>query len=370
MEDLLVHPLGVVQSVISLRRSLSLPITLAVVMILLLIILTVGWVLLNVSGAWSNSRIAALYWTALSVGTTFIVLLVVGVVMYLALSIKAINLTRRQSNFVDSVTHELKSPIASIKLYLQTLNRRHLSEQEQADFHRFMLEEVDRLDRLINQVLDAGRAESSHVDGEVEGVALRSLLAECAEMVSVRYRVPADTVRLNVEPCIVRGRRVDLDLIFRNLIDNAVKYAGPQPRVEVTTRLEQGWTVTRVSDNGRGIPRKFRRKIFGRFVRLGSELEREKPGTGLGLYIVRNLVRRLHGTIRVHDRPSGPGAMFEVRLRGEPEPDVIESRFDCRTDATGGLSASASVSRAGKLPVAPDASADNAGRNRSQILDG
>lgn len=172
MEGVLVHSLGVIRSVISLRRPLRLPITLAVVMIALLVILTVGWVLLNVSGAWSNAHIAPLYWTALSVGTTFIVLLVVGVVMYLALSIKAINLTRRQSNFVDSVTHELKSPIASLKLYLQTLNRRHLSEQEQTDFHRFMLEEVDRLDHLINQVLDAGRAESSHVDGEEEGVDL------------------------------------------------------------------------------------------------------------------------------------------------------------------------------------------------------
>jgi signal transduction histidine kinase len=305
--------------VYSVRRSLSLPITLAVVMIVLLVVLTVGWVLLNVFGAMGNAHVAAVYWTVLSVGTTFIALLVVGVVLYLALSIKAINLTRRQSNFVDSVTHELKSPIASLKLYLQTLDRRRLSEQETADFHRSMLEEVDRLDRLVNQVLDAGRAESSHTTGdELEAVALRPLLTECAEMVSLRYHVPADTVRLNIEPCLVHGRRIDLDLIFRNLIDNAVKYAGHEPRVEVTTRLERGWTVTRVCDNGRGIPRKFRRKIFGRFVRLGSELVREKPGTGLGLYIVRNLVRRLHGTIHVYDRPSSPGAMFEVRLPGEP----------------------------------------------------
>jgi signal transduction histidine kinase len=304
--------------VISLRRPLSLPIILAVVMIVLLIVLTVGWVMVNVFGAMRNAKIAVLYWTALSVGTTFIALLVVGVVLYLALSIKAINLTHRQSNFVDSVTHELKSPIASLKLYLQTLNRRHLTEHETAEFHRFMLEEVDRLDRLVNQVLEAGRAESNYSGGDVEPVALQPLLIECAEMVSLRYHVAADTVRLNVEPCIVRGRRADLDLIFRNLIDNAVKYAGHQPRVEVTTRLEGAWAVTRICDNGRGIPRKFRRKIFGRFVRLGSELVREKPGTGLGLYIVRNLVHRLRGIIRVHDRPSGPGAMFEVRLPGEP----------------------------------------------------
>jgi signal transduction histidine kinase len=308
----------------SLRRSLKLPIALAVVMIVLLVVLTVGWVVLNVSGALANSQVAGFYWTWLSIGTTFIVLLVAGVVTYLALSIKAINLTRRQSNFIDSVTHELKSPITAIKLYLQTLNRRQLSEQEQADFHRSMLEEVERLDRLINHVLDAARLEAGHPVAETAEVPLGPLLGECAEMVCLRYRVPAETIRLDVEPCMVRARRLDLDMIFRNLMDNAVKYAGTHPWVEVTTRCEEGWAVTRVCDNGRGVPPHLRRKIFGRFVRLGSELEREKPGTGLGLYIARNLVRRLHGTIRVHDRPAGPGAVFEIRLPGtaalEPPP--------------------------------------------------
>lgn len=302
------------------RRPLSLPITLAVVMIVLLVVLTVGWVLVNVFGAMGNSSWAGLYWTLLPIGTLFILLLVVGVVMYLALSVKAINLNRRQSNFVDSVTHELKSPIASLKLYLQTLNRRQLSEQEQGEFYRFMLEEVERLDRLITHVLAAGQLEAGHVNGEVEDIALAPLLQECAEMACLRYRVPVDTVQLNLEPCTVRARRLDLDMIFRNLLDNAIKYAGSPPRVEVTTRGSRGWTITRVCDNGRGISPAMRWKVFGRFVRLGTELEREKPGTGLGLYIVSTLVRRLRGTIRVHDRPSSPGAMFEVRLRGQAAP--------------------------------------------------
>ena len=308
-----------------LRRPKSLVITLAVVMISLLGVLTVGWVLLNVSGALTNSHLAGLYWVLLSIGTTFIVLLILGVVLYLTLSIKAINLTRRQSNFVDSVTHELKSPIASLKLYLQTLNRRQLSEEEKADFHRGMLEEVERLDGLINHVLAAGQVEAEHVIAETEDVALGPLLHECAEMACLRYRVPRDTVSLDVEPCLVRGRRIDLDMIFRNLIDNAIKYAATHPRAEVKTRWERGWTVTRVSDNGRGIPPHLRRKLFRRFVRLGSELEREKPGTGLGLYIVRNLVNRLHGTVRVLDGPPGAGAQFEVRLRGELIPQAAES---------------------------------------------
>ena len=306
----------VVRPAMPLRRSLRLPITLAIVMIVLLVVLTVGWVLLSVFGAaLADTDSVALYWTILSVGTTFIVLLLVCVVLYLVLSIKTINLSRRQSNFIDSVTHELKSPIASMKLYLQTLHRRRVSQQEQIDFYRFMLEDVERLDHLINQMLDAGRLESGRVDGGAEDVALADLLHECADAVCLRYRVPVSTVQLDLQPCPVRARRADLDMIFRNLLDNAVKYAAVQPRIEVTLRCgPDGCAVTRIGDNGRGIPHKLRRKIFGRFVRLGIELQREKPGTGLGLYIVRTLVRRLHGRIRVRDRGREPGTVFEVQL--------------------------------------------------------
>ena len=132
------------------------PIFLAIVMIVLLVVVAVGLVLLAVFGALEDASRSGLYWALLSIGSTFILLLVVGVVLYLILSIKAINLTRRQSNFIDSVTHELKSPIASMKLYLQTLSRHQVSQQMQADFHRFMLEDLERLDHLINQMLDAG----------------------------------------------------------------------------------------------------------------------------------------------------------------------------------------------------------------------
>lgn len=301
----------------AVRPPLSLPIILAVVMIALLIALTVGWVLFNVFGARANTESAGLYWALLTVGSLFYALLVAGVAIYLALSIKAINLTRRQSNFVDSVTHELKTPIASLKLALQTITRRHLSGEEQADFHHYMLEDVERLDHLINQVLDAGRLDAGIEEGEVDEVPLGPLLQECAAMVCMRYRLPVQTVCLELEPCTVRARRADLDMIFRNLLDNAVKYAGLEPKVEVLLRrMHNNLVVVEVCDNGRGIPAKLRRKIFGRFVRLGMELEREKPGTGLGLYIVRTLVRRAGGTIRVRDRAGCSGAVFEVKLPG------------------------------------------------------
>lgn len=299
------------------RKSLKLPITLGVVMIVLLVILTVGWVLLAAFGALANDQQAGLYWALLSIGATLLAFVLVGVVMYLTLSIKAINLTRRQSNFIDSVTHELKSPIASLKLYLQTLSRRKLSPAEQEDFCKVMLEDVERLDSLINHLLDTARLD--RVRQDVVDVELTDVLRSCVEVVCLRYQVAADVIRLELTPCLVKASRVDLELIFRNLIDNAVKYAGDVPQVEVTMQLEpKGRVTVRVSDNGRGIPQTQRWKMFARFVRLGSELERDKPGTGLGLYIARSLVNRLGGKIRIRDRDKGSGTTFEVQLPGKP----------------------------------------------------
>jgi two-component system, OmpR family, phosphate regulon sensor histidine kinase PhoR len=299
------------------RQRLSLAITLAIVMIVLLVVLTVGWVLQNVVLALQSNQYKGLYWALLTIGTLFIALLLAGTIMYLILSVKAINLTHRQSNFIDSVTHELKSPIASMKLYLQTLSRHQVSVAEQANFYRFMLEDLERLDRLINQMLDAGRLDAERSTDEMEDVDLPRLLTDCANTVCLSYRMPTETVNLDLQPCVVRARPVDVEIIFRNLIDNAIKYAGNPPLVEVTASCNADNQVfIQVADNGRGIPQHLRRKIFGRFVRLGVELEREKSGTGLGLYIVRTLVRRLKGRVRVSDPKQGQGTIFEVQFPG------------------------------------------------------
>ena len=314
------------------RRSLRLPITLGVVMLVLLVALLIGWILLTLSGALQSEQTAGLYWALLSVGTTSLAFVLFGVVMYLTLSIKTINLTRRQSNFIDSVTHELKSPIASLKLYVQTLSRRQMSPDEQATFYGSMLEDVERLDSLINHLLDAARLEKNRTSAEKQEVELAQLLRNCAAEICLRYQVPDDVIVLQLQPCVVQAVRVDLELVFRNLIDNAVKYAGDEPCVEVTLKAGgKEHVLASVSDNGRGISAAQRRKIFGRFVRLGSELERDKPGTGLGLYIVRTLVHRLGGTIKVKDRTQGAGTTFEVELPGKardsmtPESDQQEA---------------------------------------------
>ncbi len=297
------------------RRSLSLPIILGITMILILVVLTAGWISLSVLGMLEAGRFAGVYWVLLTVGTMFIAMLLVGVILYLVLSIKAINLNRQQSNFIDSVTHELKSPIASMKLYLQTLRRRQVDEAERVGFYRYMLDDLERLDQLINQLLEAGRVESGRSIGEVEAVDVEEVLRECAAAVCKHHQVGPEVIHFCLEPCTVWARRADLVMIFRNVLDNAVKYTREFPEVVVESRCPGGGRAFfRITDNGPGIPPRMRRKVFGRFVRLGWELEREKPGTGLGLHIVQTLVRQLRGRVRILGRPSGRGTILELEL--------------------------------------------------------
>jgi signal transduction histidine kinase len=297
-----------------MRPSYGWPITLAVVMIVLVVALLVGWIVLTAREVDKS----ATFWVLLIVGTSFLLLVLVGVVLYLFISIKNIRLNQRQSNFMDSISHELKSPIASLKLYLQTLSRRSVTEEQQANFYRYMLSDVERLDLLINHMLDAARLDQHPVEADVSEVELASTLRTCADAVCARYHLPSQSVHLNATPAILRARPIDVEMIFRNLIDNAVKYGGAEPLVEIDSFFSGPHTVvTKIVDNGQGIPTKLRRKIFGRFVRLGNELERSRSGTGLGLFIVRTLVKRMYGKVIVRDRLDRSGTIFEVHLPAE-----------------------------------------------------
>lgn len=299
------------------RRSLGWPILLGVVLIGSIIALGVGWVLVSISAALGSEN-AAFYWAVLGVGVALLVLVLVGVIVYLALTVKAIALSQRQSNFIDSVTHELKSPLASLKLYLQTLTRRSVSPEQQADFHRFMLHDVERLDTLIDHLLDAAKTLQRRPAEPDEVTLLTPVLERACATAAQRHGVTEASVRLDcvqADDLRVRGREADLDIVFRNLVDNAVKYSLPDPQVEVTAqRDDSGKVVVRVADNGPGIPITQRSQVFRRFVRLGSELERSKPGTGLGLFLVRSLVKQLRGKVTVKGRFLDRGTVMEVEL--------------------------------------------------------
>jgi len=301
------------------RRSLGWPILLGVVLIGSILTLGVGWVLVNIAaalGSMERNESAVFYWAMLGVGVALLVVVLAGVIVYLALTIKAIALSQRQSNFIDSVTHELKSPLASLKLALQTLGRRPLPAEQQADFHRIMLQDVERLDGLIDHLLDAAKtlqrrpraADATDVEPVLRGV---------CTAVAARYGLAPEAVTLACRPPGARAaaREADLEIVFRNLVDNAVKYSLPEPRVEVTVAAAApGRLAVRVADNGPGIPLSSRHDVFRRFFRLGSELERSTPGTGLGLFLVRSLVRQMRGKVAVQGRLPPPGSVFVVDL--------------------------------------------------------
>ena len=262
--------------------------------------LTIGWILVVVVAA-NRTTSSGYWWAILAVGTTFLALVLVGVVLYLLLSIKEIRLNQRQSNFIDSVTHELKSPLASLKLYVQTLAPQ-CHRAQQADFHRFMLDDLERLDSLINHMLDTARLNLAPPQDESVDVEVADVLRGGQDRL---HALPA--ARRNHHARLaagaVRAQPIDVEIVFRNLIDNAIKYSGDKPEVTVQSWVAGGGTVvTRIIDNGPGIPINLRRKIFGRFFRIGNELERSKTGTGLGLFIVRTLVKRMHGKSNVRGR--------------------------------------------------------------------
>lgn len=308
--------------------TLRAPITLGVVLIVLVVILGAVWITGTLIGILRGQASPELYWAMLLAGSVLLVAVLAGVIAYLALSVKSFNLNRRQSNFIDAVTHELKSPIASLKLYLQTMTRHAVSQEQSETFHKIMLEDVERLDTLINHLLDAASVERGVIAQEAKDFVLEDLLKQVASATCVRYKLPSETVTIDCENIILHAPPIQVEIVLRNLVDNAVKYGAIPPRVRIlakitpqpvataksklsqvrsavsaepSTPLEAGEVTISVCDNGVGIPANLRRKVFGRFVRLGNELERSSPGTGLGLYLVRNVTHALGGRINIHD---------------------------------------------------------------------
>ena len=298
------------------RSSLTWQITLLVVVLTLTMALLVIWIIYNA---------AEHRWAILATGTAFISLILVCIVVYFFWGFKEYRLNRRQANFIDSVTHELKSPLASIKLCLQTLELRTMSPEQQQEFLKYVMEDVQRLDSLIDHLLAVARLDHVEHNEPVENVPLDGLLAKCAGEIRRRYELQNDQIRLEIEPCDVRGRWRDLEMVFLNLLDNAVKYGDSPPQVLVQVAAKNAnRVVVRVADNGQGVNNELRRKIFQRFFRGGTELERTTKGTGLGLYIVKTLVSKMKGKIHVLSRGLLSGATFEVELPGRIRPPAVD----------------------------------------------
>jgi signal transduction histidine kinase len=299
-----------------LRRSIGLPLALGIVLAILVLALAVGWQILVVANP-RPEGLRTVDWVLLVLGTLFFVLVLAGLVWLSAWLIREMRLNQRQRAFLDAVTHEMKTPLASLRLYLDTIHRHDPAPERRQQFLASMREDLDRLDRTVDQVLAAARAEEPGRPRVRGSVGLAELLEECIREVRERHGLPAEAFRLEVgEKAQVRGDAAELGVVFRNLLENAVKYSSDpvEVRVRVTRTSEERVTVD-IADRGIGIPARELRKIFQRFYRAGRGVQRQAAGLGLGLFIVRNLVRRQGGRVVARSEGSGTGSRFEVTLR-------------------------------------------------------
>ncbi len=289
-----------------------------VVATVLAVALAVGWQILVVSDFGSVARgFTPANWWFLILGSIFFGLVILGLVLLCAWLIREMRHNQRQQAFLDAVTHEMKTPIASLRLAVDTLRRRDPDAERRASFLGMMDEDVERLDRTVAHVLAAARAEEAAPPPNKGRVALRELLAECIDQIRESHGLDPESIRLDAdEDPLVRGDEGELGLVFRNLLENAVKYSDPpvDVRVGISEAGERRVRV-QIADQGIGIPQRELRKIFQRFYRAGRDVQRTASGLGLGLFIVRDLVRRHGGRVEAQSEGAGRGSRFVVTLR-------------------------------------------------------
>lgn len=242
-------------------------------------------------------------------GMVFFLLLLLGLWKIRASIQKEMKISKRQSNFLLSVTHELKTPIASVKLYLQTLLKRSSLDREQQEeiLENALLENL-RLEEMIENILTATQIENQHLNINLEEVNLSKELTRMTDSWG-GIRIP---VELNIEENII----VNLDLfiietVLHNLLENAYKYGGTPPNIEVYLKKDRDKIIWGVRDNGSGVPVENRKDIFDKFARIGNEETRKQKGTGLGLFIVKSLLK-LHGSTIVYVPNTPTGSDFRI----------------------------------------------------------
>ena len=303
-----------------IRSSISIPITLGSITVLLSIALLIGWSVLLGQKITRSADIAGDVWLLVLGALSFILIIVVLVLFVISLA-RGIIEVRKQDTFIDSVTHELKSPLASLQLCLETLGREGLEGDAREKLRHMMLEDVDRLRAFIDDVLEANRLSYARPGMlNLSDVSLSELAEQCAAAVRARHKLEPHEVSIDVDPeLIVSTDRAALEIVVKNLIDNAAKYSGRPALVEVVASRESNKTVRfEVSDNGIGIDRKNLKRVFHRFYRVEEQEVRERRGTGLGLFVVWALVKQLGGNVRAFSEGRGQGTTMRVELPVSP----------------------------------------------------
>jgi signal transduction histidine kinase len=243
-------------------------------------------------------------------------LIITGVVLNTIFLIREIRRNEQHDAFINSVTHELKTPVASIRLYLQTLQSRDIHEDKRREFYDIMLADSDRLMNTIEQVLRAARTSQTKQLNR-SAVDLRALVQECVQLARLRHHLPAEAVQYTdaVPNPTVSGDLEELKAAISNLLDNAVKYSGQRVRIMVElVQNEASRLAVRVRDEGAGIPPSELKRIFKRFYRIPNTMALRVKGTGLGLFIVRSVAERHGGRAWAESEGSDRGSTFTLEI--------------------------------------------------------
>ncbi len=291
------------------QKAIAFFVAFCVLLVAAALSLNIGWIVINARS------VTPLIW-----GILAFALIITGIIVYTVFLVMEIKRNEDHDTFLNAVTHELKTPIASIRLYLETLQSRSLTEEQRREFYDVMLADTDRLHRTVNQVLKAGVLREKPKTAAVRvPVDIGALTRECVDLAATRHHLPPGAIALESQtdqPLTVLGDPDDLRMVLSNLLDNAVKYSRDAVRITVTLAAptpESLWV--RVQDRGVGIPRKQLKRIFKRFYRVHPRgLHAQVKGSGLGLYIVRAIARAHGGRVFAQSEGEGQGATFTVEL--------------------------------------------------------
>jgi two-component system sensor histidine kinase SenX3 len=288
------------------RRSITFFIVLGVGLVAVILLFYVGWVLLH----WHTGIL-------LFLGVLMLAMIISGVVVNTTFLVREVRRNEQHDAFINAVTHELKTPIASIRLYLETLQTRAVDEPKRQEFYRTMVEDSERLLGTIEQVLRTGRIGStSHHKLNLTRIDLNSVVEECLSKAISLHRVPVESIEYRPGPgALVLADPDEVRAAVSNLIDNAVKYSGNPMKVTVeTTPVDGRYVMVRVKDQGVGIPNIELKQIFKRFYRVPGPLATRVKGTGLGLFIVRSVAKRHGGRAWAESEGPGRGSTFILQL--------------------------------------------------------
>ena len=290
------------------RKSVVFFLTFGICLVVLALALNVGWILLN----WRQVAL-------LVFGIVFFAVIITGLVLNTTFLVREIRRNEQHDAFINAVTHELKTPLASMRLYLETLKSRDVPEARRQEFYDIMLADGDRLLHTVEQVLQAGRTAQKKRALNLSHVELGRLVRECLELARLRHGLDADAIRYvespETEGAAVNGDSEELRAAVSNLLDNAVKYSDKDVHVEVEVApLDERTLAVRVRDTGIGIHRNQLKRIFKRFYRVPGQFMVRFKGTGLGLFIVRSIVERHGGRVYAESEGLGRGSTFTIQL--------------------------------------------------------